>query len=53
MEKDLTAGKPIADFFDMIAGTFTGGIMALAAGLKIPASRIETLYREDGRHIFR
>jgi len=52
MEKELTAGKPIADFFDMIAGTSTGGIMALAAGLKIPASRIEMLYREDGKLIF-
>ncbi len=37
----------------MIAGTSTGGIMALAAGLKIPASRVEALYREDGRLIFR
>lgn len=36
----------------MIAGTSTGGIMALGLGLHLPASKIEKLYREDGKKIF-
>lgn len=36
----------------MVAGTSTGGIMALALALEIPAQKIEKLYREDGEQIF-
>lgn len=53
IENEITGGKPIADFFDMITGTSTGGIIALGLGLKIPASKIENLYRVDGKLIFR
>ena len=53
IEREITHGESIADYFDMIAGTSTGGIMALALGLKIPADRIKRLYREDGKAIFR
>lgn len=52
IEENITGGQPIAHFFDMIAGTSTGGIMALGLGLELPAARIESLYREDGRKIF-
>jgi uncharacterized protein len=52
IEKEITAGEPIAAYFDTIAGTSTGGIIALGLGLKKPASQIEKLYVEDGHLVF-
>lgn len=43
----------IRDHFDLLVGTSTGGIIALALSLGIPARKIETLYRENGEEIFR
>jgi patatin-like phospholipase/acyl hydrolase len=45
-------GKPVASAFDVIAGTSTGGIIALGLGLGRPAADISAFYREDGRRIF-
>ncbi|WP_316980088.1 CBASS cGAMP-activated phospholipase [Shumkonia mesophila] len=45
-------GKPAASVFDMIAGTSTGGIIALGLGLGISAAEIYEFYRDDGRKIF-
>lgn len=45
-------GKPAASVFDMIAGTSTGGIIALGLGLGKPAAEISAFYRDDGRLIF-
>jgi patatin-like phospholipase/acyl hydrolase len=45
-------GRPVASVFDMIAGTSTGGIIALGLGLGMSAGEISDFYREDGRHIF-
>jgi len=51
--EDRIVGKgEIANHVDMIAGTSTGGIIALALGLQVPARRIETLYLDEGRKIF-
>lgn len=47
-----TTGKRIVDHFDLIAGTSTGGIIALGLGLGIPASEILKLYCDDGPAIF-
>ncbi|WP_246722851.1 CBASS cGAMP-activated phospholipase [Aureimonas sp. OT7] len=44
--------KPVASVFDMIAGTSTGGIIALGLGLGKSAAEIAAFYRDDGRHIF-
>lgn len=44
--------EPIARHFDLIAGTSTGGIIALALGLDFTASEIKSFYRDDGRTIF-
>ncbi|WP_050401022.1 CBASS cGAMP-activated phospholipase [Bradyrhizobium embrapense] len=52
IEKEITDGEPIADYFDTIAGTSTGGIIALGLGLKKPAAAIEKLYVEDGHLVF-
>ena len=47
------ARRPIADFFDLIVGTSTGGIIALGVALGIPARRILDLYLDAGPRIFR
>lgn len=41
-----------SDFFDMLCGTSTGGLIALGISLKIPASEISKLYAENGKLIF-
>jgi uncharacterized protein len=43
---------PIASYFDLIAGTSTGGIIAIGLGLGIPAAEILRLYEEKGPRIF-
>lgn len=45
-------GKRIADHFDLIAGTSTGGIIALALGLGMSAREIVQFYVNDGPRIF-
>ena len=42
----------MSDYFDMICGTSTGGIIALALSLKIPASTLSDLYINKGAEIF-
>lgn len=42
----------IADHFDLICGTSTGGLIALGLSLNIPVSLISNLYYRRGKHIF-
>jgi predicted acylesterase/phospholipase RssA len=42
----------LADKFDLICGTSTGGIIALALSIKIPAKEIVDFYKTDGPAIF-
>jgi patatin-like phospholipase/acyl hydrolase len=51
LEEDL--GVRIADHFDLIAGTSTGGIIALGLGLGLPPQQILEFYTEHGPRIFR
>lgn len=44
--------EPIAHYFDLIVGTSTGGIIALALGLGLPASEVLSLYEEIGPSVF-
>ena len=48
----LQLDDPIADYFDLIAGTSTGGIIALGLGLGVQPSEIQTLYEDKGTEIF-
>jgi uncharacterized protein len=43
---------PIASYFDLIAGTSTGGIIAIGLGLGVSAGDILNLYEEWGSAIF-
>jgi uncharacterized protein len=45
-------GEPIADYFDLIAGTSTGGIIAIGLGLGLTAGELLQLYKEYGARIF-
>jgi predicted acylesterase/phospholipase RssA len=42
----------ISDYFDLICGTSTGGLIALALSSKIPASEISVFYEQFGKVIF-
>ena len=51
-EIERRLGRPIAEHFDLIAGTSTGGIIATALALGMPAAGVETFYQERGPDIF-
>jgi len=42
----------LVDYFDMICGTSTGGLIALGLALGIPAAEISRFYYEKGKEIF-
>ena len=42
----------ISDYFDMLCGTSTGGLIALAGSLKIPMQTICEFYEKEGENIF-
>jgi hypothetical protein len=45
-------GVPVSSFFDLIAGTSTGGIIALALGLGLRAGEVLEFYERYGSAIF-
>jgi hypothetical protein len=45
-------GRPVADYFDLIVGTSTGGIIALGLGLGLSAGDLQRFYEERGPAIF-
>jgi len=51
-ELEREIGAPIGRYFDLAAGTSTGGIIALAVALGEPASRIVDFYRNAGPKVF-
>jgi uncharacterized protein len=46
-------GQRFGSKFDLIAGTSTGGILAIALSLGLPASQVVQFYLEDGPTIFK
>lgn len=51
-EEEFARGEPIRRYFDCIAGTSTGGIIALGLSIDLPTSEIVGFYKDDGRKIF-
>lgn len=51
LEEDL--GSPVLDHFDLVTGTSTGGLVALALGAGVPARSIVEFFVEDGPQVFR
>jgi uncharacterized protein len=49
---EQSLGTPVADYFDLIVGTSTGGIIALGLGLGLSASDLLRFYQERGPAIF-
>ena len=45
-------GRNISDFFDLIVGTSTGGILALGLGVGFSAAELLNFYEEQGESIF-
>ncbi len=52
LEKQYLNGEPIGKYFDLITGTSTGGIIAIALGKGLSAQEISEFYRRRGREIF-
>ena len=49
---ESSVDRPITDYFDLITGTSTGGIIALALGLGISTETIRDMYARNGARIF-
>lgn len=52
IETEITGGRSVADFFDLIAGTSTGGIIAVGLGFLKSAASLRRLYEDGGQEIF-
>ena len=52
LEDRCLDGQPIGDYFDLIAGTSTGGIIALGLGAGLAARSLLDLYVNEGRRVF-
>lgn len=52
LEINYLNGNSITDYFDLICGTSTGGIIALGLGTGIKASELSKLYIEKGNDVF-
>lgn len=51
-ETEAALGRPVGPQFDLVAGTSTGGIIAIALGLGLSGEHILALYREVGARVF-
>ncbi len=52
LEQEHLHGRSIGDYFDLIAGTSTGGIFALGLGAGLTASELLEMYLEEGHRVF-
>ena len=51
-ELENQLGGPIAAYFDLLAGTSVGGIIALGLAAETPASDIKESFESNGSRIF-
>src|SRR5262245_32275966 len=51
-EVEESIGASVANYFDLIVGTSTGGIIALGLGLGLSAAEVLRFYQEHGPTIF-
>ncbi len=51
LEREYLQGKSIGDYFDLIAGTSTGGILALGLGAGLTGGELLQMYLEEGHRI--
>lgn len=52
-EIEESLGEPLVDYFDLIAGTSTGGIISLGLGMGLTAKEILSFYENHGPDIFK
>ena len=52
LEENYLDGQPIGDYFDLISGTSTGGIIALGLGAGLTARSLLDLYVNEGHRVF-
>ena len=52
LEDRYLGGEPVTRYFDLIAGTSTGGIIALGLGAGLPAASLRDLYIDRGGEVF-
>lgn len=52
LEHRYTGGRPIGAYFDLVAGTSTGGILALGLGAGYSGRELAELYIERGGEVF-
>ena len=52
VETQWLQGRSVADYFDLITGTSTGGIIALGLANKVTATKLLAMYMERGLDIF-
>ena len=52
LEENCLDGEPIGDYFDLISGTSTGGIIALGLGAGLTARSLLDLYVNEGHRVF-
>lgn len=52
LEREHLEERTVGDYFDLIAGTSTGGILALGLGAGMTAGEILGVYLEEGHRVF-
>ena len=52
LEHERLQGQSIGDYFDLIAGTSTGGILALGLGAGLTADELLQMYLDEGHRVF-